>query len=132
MCLYMCLYLFYPCLKESITDFCPTPFDIGCSDRVNNIVQYYRTSMIDNARGIMYCSTVMPEGQLFKWTAPGWAMSKCFMTGGPKSFTSLRPEAVFKAEDFSRMLSYLHLTQMAVELSTAPTRKQPTRLYDQK
>ena len=62
-------------VKEIIV-ICKTHFDIGYTHRVKDIVQYYRTSMIDNALKIMEASKEMPKEQQFVWTAPGWVMSK--------------------------------------------------------
>ena len=55
---------------------CKTHFDIGYTHRVKDIVDYYRTTMIDNAIGMMEASKDMPKEQQFAWTAPAWVMSK--------------------------------------------------------
>jgi len=62
-------------VKEVIVVF-KTHFDIGYTHRVNDVVQYYRTEMIDKALKAMSTSDAVPKGQEFKWTAPGWVMSK--------------------------------------------------------
>lgn len=62
-------------VKEIIVVF-KTHFDIGYTHRVKDVVQYYRTSMIDNALKIMDASRSLPVEQQFRWTAPGWVMSK--------------------------------------------------------
>jgi alpha-mannosidase len=62
-------------VKEIIV-ICKTHFDIGYTHRVKDIVQYYRTTMIDNALTIMEASKDLPKEQQFAWTAPGWVMSK--------------------------------------------------------
>ncbi|NQV32830.1 MAG: hypothetical protein HQ515_09055, partial [Phycisphaeraceae bacterium] len=55
---------------------CKTHFDIGYTHRVKDIVDYYRTTMIDNAIKIMDASQDVPKEQQFAWTAPAWVMSK--------------------------------------------------------
>ncbi|WP_143774109.1 glycoside hydrolase family 38 N-terminal domain-containing protein [Niastella vici] len=62
-------------VKEIIVVF-KTHFDIGYTHRAKDVVQYYRTGMIDNALKAMEASQSMPDGQQFKWTCPGWVMSK--------------------------------------------------------
>ncbi|SDD72539.1 hypothetical protein [Niabella drilacis] len=62
-------------VKEIIVVF-KTHFDIGYTHRVKDVVQYYRTEMIDNALRIMDASRSLPAEQQFRWTAPGWVMSK--------------------------------------------------------
>ena len=62
-------------VKEIIVVF-KTHFDIGYTHRVKDVVQYYRTEMIDRALTAMDASRSMPLDQQFKWTAPGWVMSK--------------------------------------------------------
>lgn len=61
---------------EEIIVICKTHFDIGFTHRVNDIVKYYRTSMIDKSLGIMDASGDLPEEQQFAWTLPGWVLSK--------------------------------------------------------
>ncbi len=53
-----------------------THFDIGYTHRVREIVQHYRTEMIDRAMDIMDQSKNLPPEQQFAWTGPGWVMSK--------------------------------------------------------
>jgi alpha-mannosidase len=62
-------------VKEVIVVF-KTHFDIGYTHRVKDVVQYYRTEMIDKALKAMNTSKAVPKGQEFKWTAPGWVMAK--------------------------------------------------------
>lgn len=62
-------------VKEIIVVF-KTHFDIGYTHRVKDIVQYYRTDMIDRAIKTMNASQSVPAAQQFKWTCPGWVMSK--------------------------------------------------------
>ena len=62
-------------VKEIIVVF-KTHFDIGYTHRVKDVVQYYRTDMIDHALEAMGASKSIPAEQQFKWTCPGWVMSK--------------------------------------------------------
>jgi len=65
----------HPGLKEIIV-VCKTHFDIGYTHRVDELINYYRTSMIDRAMDIMDQSQNLPPEQQFAWTGPGWVMSK--------------------------------------------------------
>lgn len=62
-------------VKEIIVIF-KTHFDIGYTHRVKDVVQYYRTEMIDKAMDIMDKTRDLPKAQQFAWTAPGWVMAK--------------------------------------------------------
>ena len=64
-----------PNVKEIIVIF-KTHFDIGYTHRVKDIVQFYRTDMIDKALDIMDQTRDLPKDQQFSWTAPGWVMAK--------------------------------------------------------
>ncbi|WP_316838087.1 hypothetical protein [Pedobacter nutrimenti] len=64
-----------PNVKEIIVIF-KTHFDIGYTHRVKDIVQYYRTEMIDKALDIMDQTKDLPKEQQFAWTAPAWVMAK--------------------------------------------------------
>ncbi|MEZ2336346.1 hypothetical protein AB6735_11970 [Mucilaginibacter sp. RCC_168] len=64
-----------PNVKEVIVIF-KTHFDIGYTHRVKDVVQYYRTEMIDKALDIMDKTKDLPTSQQFTWTAPGWVMAK--------------------------------------------------------
>ena len=55
---------------------CKTHFDIGYTHRVKDLLDYYRTTMIDRALGIMDDSKELPPEQQFVWTSPGWVMHK--------------------------------------------------------
>ena len=55
---------------------CKTHFDIGYTHRVKDLLDYYRTTMIDRALDIMDKSKDLPPEQQFVWTAPGWVMNK--------------------------------------------------------
>ncbi len=62
-------------VKEIIV-ICKTHFDIGYTHRVKDLMQYYRTDMIDKALDIMDKTRDLPKEQQFAWTAPGWVMAK--------------------------------------------------------
>lgn len=62
-------------VKEIIVVF-KTHFDIGYTHRVSDIVQYYRTDMIDKALEAMNSSQSLSGEAQFRWTAPGWVMAK--------------------------------------------------------
>jgi alpha-mannosidase len=58
-------------IKEIIV-VCKTHFDIGYSDRVENVLNYYRTTMIDRALDLIDKSKELPQEEQFTWTCPGW------------------------------------------------------------
>lgn len=62
-------------LREVIVVF-KTHFDIGYTDMASNVVQRYRTTMIDQALDVVDQSRSLPPEQQFVWTIPGWPMSK--------------------------------------------------------
>ena len=53
-----------------------THFDIGYTDMASNVVQRYRTSMIDQALKVVDQNRDLPAEQQFTWTIPGWPMRK--------------------------------------------------------
>jgi hypothetical protein len=53
-----------------------THFDIGYTDMAANVVQRYRTKMIDDALKVVEKSREMPPERRFAWTIPGWPLSK--------------------------------------------------------
>ncbi|MFC1552620.1 hypothetical protein ACFL6P_08675 [Candidatus Latescibacterota bacterium] len=61
---------------EEIIVVCKTHFDIGYTHSVDELIPYYRTTMIDRALEIMERSKTLPPEQQFVWTAPAWVMSK--------------------------------------------------------
>ena len=65
-----------PSQVEEIIVVCKTHFDIGYTHRVDELISYYRTSMIDKALAIMEDSEELPPQQQFVWTTPAWVMSK--------------------------------------------------------
>ena len=65
----------WPPLEEVILVF-KTHFDLGYTDMAANVVERYRTSMIDSALDVVDASRDLPEEQQFVWTIPGWPMAK--------------------------------------------------------
>jgi len=53
-----------------------THFDIGYTDMASNVVQRYRTTMIDQAIEVLDQNRSLPAEQQFVWTIPGWPMHK--------------------------------------------------------
>jgi len=62
-------------VREVIITF-KTHFDIGYTDLASNVVQRYRTTMIDQALKVVEQNRSLPPEQQFVWTIPGWPMSK--------------------------------------------------------
>jgi alpha-mannosidase len=58
-------------IKEIIV-VCKTHFDIGYSDRVEDVLTFYRTTMIDRALDLIDRSKELPQEEQFTWTCPGW------------------------------------------------------------
>lgn len=55
---------------------CKTHFDIGYSDRVANVLNLYRTTMIDRALDLIDTSKELPPEEQFIWTCPGWVFNR--------------------------------------------------------
>jgi hypothetical protein len=53
-----------------------THFDIGYTDMAVNVVQRYRTEMIDKALAVVDRTADLPPERRFVWTTPGWPMKK--------------------------------------------------------
>ena len=64
-----------PGVKEIVVVF-KTHFDIGYTDMATNIVQKYRTKMIDQALDVVDQNRDLPPQQQFAWTLSGWPMHK--------------------------------------------------------
>jgi hypothetical protein len=64
-----------PAVQQVIVVF-KTHFDIGYTDMAVNIVQKYRTTMIDQALEVVDRNRDLPAEQQFAWTIPGWPMHK--------------------------------------------------------
>ena len=52
-----------------------THFDIGYTELASEVVENYRTTMIDNALAVVDASKDMSEEKKFVWTIPGWPMA---------------------------------------------------------
>lgn len=64
-----------PSVQEVIVVF-KTHFDIGYTDLASNVVQRYRTKMIDDALKVVDQNRNLPPERQFAWTLPGWPLSK--------------------------------------------------------
>ena len=64
-----------PAVREAIVVF-KTHFDIGYTDMASNVVQRYRTKMIDDALNVVDRNRSLPPEQQFVWTIPGWPAAK--------------------------------------------------------
>lgn len=53
-----------------------THFDIGYTDMATNVVQRYRTTMIDDALEVVDQNRDLPVEQQFVWTLAGWPLAK--------------------------------------------------------
>jgi hypothetical protein len=62
-------------VKEIVVVF-KTHFDIGYTDMATNIVQKYRTTMIDQALDVVDQNRDLPPQQQFAWTLAGWPLHK--------------------------------------------------------
>ncbi|HVM46742.1 MAG TPA: hypothetical protein VMU04_01895 [Candidatus Acidoferrum sp.] len=62
-------------LSEIVVVF-KTHFDIGYTDMATNVVQRYRTTMIDSALEVVDQNRDLPPEQQFAWTVSGWPMHK--------------------------------------------------------
>ncbi len=58
-------------LRQVIIAF-KTHFDIGYTEMASNVVQRYRTAMIDDALKVVDQNRSLPPEQQFVWTIPGW------------------------------------------------------------
>ena len=67
-------------LKKIVIVF-KTHFDIGYSARVDEVVQSYRTEMIDKALTVSDTYRDLPPDRQFVWTVPGWPMAQILWEG---------------------------------------------------
>jgi alpha-mannosidase len=51
-----------------------THFDLGYTDRIENVLKRYRTEMMDNAMRNIEADRKMPAQKRFAWTVAGWPM----------------------------------------------------------
>ncbi len=63
-----------PVLRE-VTVVSKTHFDIGYTDLASNVLEHYRTTMIDKALAVCEQARELPPGERFVWTLPGWPLS---------------------------------------------------------
>ena len=78
-----------------------THFDIGYTDMASNVVQRYRTTMIDQALDVVDASRKLPPEQQFVWTIPGWPLHKMIEDWpGQKPERQRRIEQAFKEGRF--------------------------------
>jgi hypothetical protein len=64
-----------PGVKEIVVVF-KTHFDIGYTAMASNVVQRYRTTMIDQALEVVDQNRDLPPQQQFAWTLAGWPLTK--------------------------------------------------------
>ena len=64
-----------PGLREIVVVF-KTHFDIGYTEMASNVVQRYRTTMIDQALDVVDQNHDLPPQQQFAWTLAGWPLTK--------------------------------------------------------
>lgn len=69
-----------PPLKQIIVVF-KTHFDIGYSAMAKDVVQDYRTTMIDRTLAVIDKNRDLPKDQQFVWTVPGWPMAQMLWSG---------------------------------------------------
>ncbi|MBL9136411.1 MAG: hypothetical protein JNK85_11110 [Verrucomicrobiales bacterium] len=59
-----------------------THFDIGYTDMASNVVNRYRTTMMDGALEVVEASRDLPAEQRFVWTLAGWPMAQILKNDG--------------------------------------------------
>ena len=69
-----------PQLKQIIVVF-KTHFDIGYSAMAKDVVQNYRTTMVDSTLAVIDKNRNLPKDQQFVWTVPGWPMAQMLWSG---------------------------------------------------
>ena len=87
-----------PNLKEVIVVF-KTHFDIGYTELASEVINRYRTTMIDQALLVCDQSRDLPPEQQFVWTIPGWPLSQILWEGQDAGRRS-RVMAAFKDKHF--------------------------------
>ncbi|NOX55886.1 MAG: hypothetical protein GXP27_15875, partial [Planctomycetes bacterium] len=65
-----------PAHLEQIVVVFKTHFDIGYTDLARNVVNRYRTTMIDKALAVCEATRKLPPEHRFVWTVPGWPMAQ--------------------------------------------------------
>lgn len=69
-----------PHVKQIIIVF-KTHFDIGYTDLARNVINDYRTTMMDRTLAVIDQNRDLPRDQQFVWTIPGWPMTQMLWTG---------------------------------------------------
>ena len=78
-----------------------THFDIGYTHKVDELIPYYRTTMIDKALAVMEDSKDLPPEQQFVWTAPAWVLNKVLEDwDGQTPERKAKLEKAFRSERF--------------------------------
>ena len=72
-----------PQVKEIILVF-KTHFDIGYTRSASEVVESYRSTMIDQALDVVDAAENLPEEKKFIWTVPGWPMAKILENQTPE------------------------------------------------
>ncbi|HEY3324397.1 MAG TPA: polysaccharide lyase family protein [Planctomycetota bacterium] len=80
-------------LEEVVIVF-KTHFDIGYTALAKEVVQRYRTTMMDQALKVCDASKGLPPEQQFAWTIPGWPMAKILEEGPGQT-----PERIQRIKD---------------------------------
>ncbi len=70
----------WPRLREVIVTF-KTHFDIGYTDLARNVVESYRTAMIDKALAVCDATRELGPEQQFIWMLPGWPLTQILGPG---------------------------------------------------
>ncbi len=87
-------------LREVIVVF-KTHFDLGYTDMASNVVQRYRTTMMDDALKVVDDSRDLPPEQRFAWTLAGWPLARILQDGpGQSPGRRGRIEAAFREGRF--------------------------------
>jgi len=80
-----CAVAFVPSARAARVDevivVCKTHFDIGYTDLARNVLESYRTTMIDKALGTVDATRDLPAEQQFAWTIPGWPLTQILWPG---------------------------------------------------
>jgi alpha-mannosidase len=58
-----------------------THFDIGYTSLARDVINMYRTTMIDKALAVVDRNRALPPEQRFVWTLPGWPMAQILYPG---------------------------------------------------
>jgi alpha-mannosidase len=90
-------------LREVIVVF-KTHFDIGYTDMASNVVQRYRSSMIDDALQVVEANRDLPPEQQFVWTLAAWPLAK--ILGDWPGQSTERQQAVMAAFQQGRFVSH--------------------------